>query len=130
MEEKEEKERLGKKKSKKEESEESESSEEGSAKDSDEESEEKETESNLNQSSDNIIQTSEKKPFLENEKIQEHEQEMVKKEKILEAEDLSGYTNEEKLEKFLKIYKEKISLVNEFFTKKFIYKRYFFFIYL
>ena len=78
----------------------------------------KETESNLNQSSDNVIQTSEKKPFLENEKIQEHEQEIVKKEKILEAEDLSGYTNEEKLEKFLKIYKEKISFVNEFFTKK------------
>ena len=41
-----------------------------------------------------------------------------KTEKIMEAEDLSGYTNEEKLIRFTKIYKKKISVINEFFTKK------------
>ena len=74
----------------------------------------KEEEPKLEQ--DNIIDTNEKKPFLQPENINEHE--MIKREKIMEAEDLSGYSNEEKLSKFLKIYKEKINIVNEFFTKK------------
>ena len=47
-----------------------------------------------------------------------NEHDLVKREKIMEAEDLSGYSNEEKLTKFLKIYREKIVVVNEFFTKK------------
>ena len=70
----------------------------------------------FSQTFDNEIITNEKKPFLTDEK--EKEKFLVKTEKIIEAEDLSGYTNEEKLNKFLKIYKEKISLVNEFLIKK------------
>lgn len=70
----------------------------------------------FSQTFDNEIITNEKKPFLADEK--EKEKFLVKTEKIIEAEDLSGYTNEEKLNKFLKIYKEKISLVNEFLIKK------------
>ena len=42
----------------------------------------------------------------------------TKTEKIMEAEDLSNYSNEEKLSRFSKIYKKKISEVNEFFMKK------------
>ena len=42
----------------------------------------------------------------------------MKTEKIMEAEDLSEYSNEEKLSRFLNIYKSKIGVVNEFFTKK------------
>ena len=63
-----------------------------------------------------IVDINEKKPFLPQEKMNEHD--LVKREKIMEAEDLSGYSNEEKLTKFLKIYREKIVVVNEFFTKK------------
>ena len=46
------------------------------------------------------------------------EQELLKTEKIIEAEDLSGYTNEEKLARFINIYKNKLGNVNEFFLKK------------
>ena len=74
----------------------------------------KEEEPKLEQ--DDIIGTNEKKPFLQPEKINEHE--MIKREKIMKAEDLSVYSNEEILSKFLKIYKEKINIINEFFTKK------------
>ena len=42
----------------------------------------------------------------------------VKTEKIMEAEDLSGYSNEEKLVRFINIYKKKVAAINEFFTKK------------
>ena len=76
----------------------------------------KELEPKKSQDIDSIIDPNEKKPLLENEKMNEHE--IEKREKIMEAEDLSGYPNEEKLSRFLKIYREKISMVNEFFTKK------------
>ena len=72
----------------------------------------------IDQSGDNINDISEKKSFLQQEKMKEHE--IVKREKIMEAEDLSGYSNEEKLSKFLNIYREKIALVNDFFTKKLV----------
>ena len=75
-----------------------------------------ENEPNLNKNEDNLEENNEKKPFLQPEKMNEHD--LAKREKIREAEDLSSYSNEEKLTKFLKIYKEKISVVNEFFTKK------------
>ena len=42
----------------------------------------------------------------------------AKTEKNWEAEDLSGYSNEEKLARFKSIYKKKIGAVNEFFMKK------------
>ena len=42
----------------------------------------------------------------------------MKTEKIMEAEDLSGYSNEEKLIRFANSYKKKIGLINDFFTKK------------
>ena len=42
----------------------------------------------------------------------------IKTEKIMESEDLSGYSNEEKLRRFINIYKKKIAAINEFFTKK------------
>ena len=70
----------------------------------------------LNQSSDNLIIPNEKKPFLDSDKVTLEVK--VKTEKILEAQDLSGYSNEEKLAKFIKIYKEKISFINNFFMKK------------
>ena len=70
----------------------------------------------INQSQNIEIDINDQKPLLQPEKINEHD--LVKREKIMEAEDLSGYTNEEKLTKFLKIYREKIAVVNEFFTKK------------
>ena len=70
----------------------------------------------MNQSLDNIIISNEKKPFLEPEKMTHAD--LVKTEKILEAEDLSGYSDKEKLSKFIKIYQIKISLVNNFFLKK------------
>ena len=54
----------------------------------------------------------EKKTFLRSNSLS------VKTEKIIEAEDLSGYSNEEKLTKFTKIYQKKIGAVNEFFMKK------------
>ena len=75
-----------------------------------------ENEPNLNKNEDNLEENNEKKPFLQPEKMNEHD--LAKRKKIREAEDLSSYSNEEKLTKFLKIYKEKISVVNEFFTKK------------
>ena len=64
----------------------------------------------------NTIETNEMVPFLPNEKINEHE--LEKREKIMEAEDLSMYSNEEKLTKFLNIYRGKLSIVNDFFLKK------------
>ena len=70
----------------------------------------------LNQSSDNLIIPNEKKPFLDSDKVTLEVK--VKTEKILEAQDLSGYSNEEKLAKFIEIYKEKISFINNFFMKK------------
>ena len=70
----------------------------------------------LNQSSDNLIIPNEKKPFLDSDKVTLEVK--VKTEKILEAQDLSGYSNEEKLAKFIKIYIEKISFINNFFMKK------------
>lgn len=70
----------------------------------------------LNQSTDNLIIPNEKKPFLDSDKVTLEVK--VKTEKILEAEDLSGYSNEEKLAKFIKIYIEKISFINNFFMKK------------
>ncbi len=70
----------------------------------------------LNQSSDNLIIPNEKKPFLDSDKVPLEVK--VKTEKILEAQDLSGYSNEEKLAKFIKIYIEKISFINNFFMKK------------
>ena len=76
----------------------------------------KEIEPNLNQNVENLEENNEQKPFLQPEKMNDHD--LVKREKIMEAEDLSSYSNEEKLSKFLKIYKEKISMVNEFFLKK------------
>ena len=42
----------------------------------------------------------------------------MKTEKIMEAEDLSGYSNEEKLIRFTNTYKIKIGVINDFFTKK------------
>ena len=57
----------------------------------------------FSQTFDNEIITNEKKPFLAD--VKEKEKFLVKTEKIIAAEDLSGYTNEEKLNKFLKIYK-------------------------
>lgn len=47
-----------------------------------------------------------------------NEQELLKTEKIMEAEDLSGYSNDEKLTRFINIYKNKLGNVNEFFMKK------------
>ena len=76
----------------------------------------KEIEPNLNQNVENLEENNEQKPFLQPEKMNDHD--LAKREKIMEAEDLSSYSNEEKLSKFLKIYKEKISMVNEFFLKK------------
>ena len=42
----------------------------------------------------------------------------MKTEKIMEAEDLSSFSNEEKLSRFKNIYKKKIGEVNDFFMKK------------
>ena len=42
----------------------------------------------------------------------------MKTEKIMEAEDLSGYSSEEQLLRFGNIYKKKIAVINDFFTKK------------
>ena len=70
----------------------------------------------VSQTFEDVVMTSERKPFLQDEK--EKEKFLVKTETIIKAEDLSAYSNEEKLAKFLTIYKEKISFVNEFFTKK------------
>ena len=83
-----------------------------------EEEEPKEDEINpkLNQTFDDIISQSDRKPLLQDEKTKEKI--LEKTEKIYEAEDLSAYTDEEKLSKFLKIYKDKISFINDFFTKK------------
>ena len=41
-----------------------------------------------------------------------------KTEKIMEAEDLSGFSSDEKKRRFINIYKGKIRVVNEFFSKK------------
>ena len=54
----------------------------------------------------------------ETEKLQRADSFSMKTEKIMEAEDLSECSNEEKLSRFLKIYKSKIGAVNEFFMKK------------
>jgi len=54
----------------------------------------------------------------ETQKLQRANSINFKTEKIMEAEDLSEYSNEEKLSRFLKIYKSKIGAVNEFFMKK------------
>ena len=74
------------------------------------------TEPMLKQKLDDNDSKDESKPFLEGEKVTEHF--LTKTEKIMEAEDLSGLPNDQKLEKFLKIYKEKLSHMNEFFLKK------------
>ena len=58
----------------------------------------------------------ERKSLLRSSTLTEHQ--IVKTEKIMEAEDLSGYSNEEKLERFKSIYKSKIGAVNDFFMKK------------
>ena len=83
-----------------------------------EEEEPKEDEINpkLNQTFDDIISQSDRKPLLQDEKTKEKF--LQKTEKIYEAEDLSAYRDEEKLSKFLKIYKDKISFINDFFIKK------------
>ena len=70
----------------------------------------------LNQKFNDDDSKNELKPFLEGEKVNEHF--YTKTEKIMEAEDLSDLPNDQKLEKFLKIYKEKLSFINEFFLKK------------
>ena len=54
----------------------------------------------------------------ETQKLQKPNSINLKTQKIMEAEDLSEYSNEEKLSRFLKIYKSKIGAVNEFFLKK------------
>ena len=43
---------------------------------------------------------------------------IIKRNRILDAEDLSIYPNHEKLSRFIQIYKEKIKLVDDFFTQK------------
>ena len=74
------------------------------------------TEPMINQKFNEDDSKDELKPFLEGEKVNEHF--LTKTEKIMEAEDLSDLPNDQKLEKFLKIYKEKLSFINEFFLKK------------
>ena len=65
-----------------------------------------------NDSKEEQLLVSETKSFLRSNTLD------PKKEKIMEAEDLSGYSNEEKIIRFTKIYKKKIAVINEFFTKK------------
>ena len=70
-----------------------------------------------NQSSDNLlIPNNENKSFLQAEEMSLSEK--IKTEKIMKAEDLSGYNDDDKVIKFIKIYKFKISDINDFFMKK------------
>ena len=50
--------------------------------------------------------------------VKESKKSKLKKKRILEAEDLSLFPNEQKLSKFLIIYKEKIKVVDDFFKMK------------
>ena len=55
-------------------------------------------------------------------KIKEREKEIkefnIKKHRVLEAENLSMYPNEKKMQRFIVIYKEKVKFIDDFFTKK------------
>ena len=75
----------------------------------------------IENSNDNQIKTDEKEEKLlvpENKAYLRANSFGAKTEKIMEAEDLSGYSNEEKLLRFSIIYKKKIGAVNDFFMKK------------
>ena len=76
---------------------------------------------NLNNISTNQIKIDSKEENLlvaENKTFMRANTINIKTEKIMEAEDLSGYSNEEKLAKFSAMYKQKIGAVNNFFMQK------------
>ena len=81
-------------------------------------SEELNTSNNLNNISTHQIKNDPKEENLlveENKTFVRANSFNLKTEKIMEAEDLSGYTDEEKLAKFSIMYKQKIGAVNDFF---------------
>ena len=84
-------------------------------------SEELNTSNNLNNISTHQIKNDQKEENLlvaENKTFVRANSFNLKTEKIMEAEDLSGYTDEEKLAKFSIMYKQKIGAVNDFFMQK------------
>ena len=72
----------------------------------------------IDTNSNKIEKTDENLLIPETEKLQKSDTFDLKTEKIMKAEDLSSYSNEEKLSRFIEIYKSKIGEVNEFFKKK------------